>query len=98
MLTKGNWLIISIRVKGFRLWLPLPLFILAELLWQLMELMEFVGAFGVRRVREFREALKAMPMIMEAISCIGEGGRYDLVDVDVEESTGEKVRVLIKVR
>ncbi|MBN1624801.1 MAG: hypothetical protein JXN10_07100 [Clostridia bacterium] len=98
MLTKGNWLIISIRVKGFRLWLPLPLFILAELFWQVMELMEFVGAFGVRKVREFKEALKAMPMIMEAISCIGEGGSYDLVDVDVEESSGEKVRVLIKVR
>ena len=97
MLTKGNWLIISIRVKGFRLWLPLPLFILAELLWQLMELMEFVGAFGVRRVKEFREVMKAMPMVMEAISCLGEGERYDLVDVDVEESSGEKVRILIRV-
>ena len=98
MLTEGRWLIISIRVKGFRLWLPLPLFILAELLWQLMELMEFIGFFGVRKVREFREALKAMPMVMEAVSCIGEGGRYDLVDIDVAESSGEKVRILIKVR
>ena len=97
MLTKGNWLIVSIRVKGLRIFLPLPLFILAELLWQLMELMELVSIFGVRRIREFREALKAMPMVMEAVSCIGEGGRYDLVDVDVEESNGDKVRVLIRV-
>ena len=36
-------------------------------------------------------------MVMEAVSCIGEGGRYDLVDVDVEESNGDKVRVLIRV-
>ncbi|HPQ45727.1 MAG TPA: hypothetical protein PLP30_00025 [Clostridia bacterium] len=97
MLTKGNWLIVSIRVKGFRLWLPLPLFILAELLWQLMELMEFIGFFGVNKVKEFREAMKAMPLVVEAVSCIGAGERYDLVDVDVEEENGDKVRVLIRV-
>lgn len=98
MLTDGHWLILSIRVRGFRMWLPLPLFILTELLWQVIELMDFIGFLGVRKVREFKEAMDAMSMIIEALSFIGEGGRYDLVDIDVRESTGEQVRIKIKVR
>jgi len=97
MLTKGNWLILKIRTKGFRLWLPIPLFIIIELVWQAMELMEFIGGLGVRKVKEFREVSDAMPMIMEALTSLGEGGRYDLVDIDAGEKNGDNVRILIRI-
>lgn len=87
MLTECNWLVVNIKVERFRIWIPLPLFILSELIWQFVELMEFIGAFGFIKIREFNKALKAMPFILDAISCIGEGGRYDLVDIDVAEKT-----------
>jgi len=96
MLTKGYWLILNIRIKRFRLWLPpLPLYILKELIWQIIELMDVIGTFGNRKVKEIK---KALPMVIIAIDSLGEGGQYDLVDIDVEGDDGDKVRIVIKVR
>ena len=95
MWTKGYWLILQIRIKRFRLWLPpLPFYTLRELLWQMIELMDVVGTFGNKKVREVK---KALPTAIIAIDSLGDGGRYDLVDIDVNDGD-DKVRILIKVR
>lgn len=95
MLTKGHWLIISLRIKRFRLWLPLPLYILQELLWQLVEMTDLVGTFGNKELREMKSQ---MPTILIALDSIGEGGQYDLVEVDADSGDGKRVRIVIKVR
>ena len=95
MLTKGHWLIIQLRIKKFRLWLPFPLYILSELLWQFLELTDLVGTFGNKELRKLK---KDLPMILVALDSLGEGGRYDLVDIDAEGDDGERVRIAIKVR
>jgi len=95
MLTKGHFLIIHFRIKRFRLWLPLPLYILQELLWQIVELTDLVGTFGNKELREMK---KEMPTILVALDSIGEGGQYDLVDIDVDGGDGDRVKIVIKVR
>jgi hypothetical protein len=96
MLTKGYWLILYIRIKKFRLWLPpLPFYILKELIWQAVELMDLIGTFGSRKLREIK---KSLPAAVIAIDSLGDGGRYDLVDIDVEDDDGDKVSIVIKVR
>ena len=93
MLTRGNWFIIHIKINRFRLWLPLPVYVLRELLWQVVELGDLVGTFGNEKLREYK---KALPTVIYAIDSICEGGRYDLVDIDVSDD--EQVKVKIKVR
>ncbi len=84
------------RIKRFRLWLPpLPLFILQELIWQVIELMDLVGTFGKKKVREVK---KALPAVIVAFDSLGEGGKYDLVDIDADGGDGDRVRIVIKVR
>jgi hypothetical protein len=96
MLTKGYWLILHIRIKRFRLWLPpMPFYILKELIWQAVEVMDLIGTFGSKKLRDIKKALTAAVI---AIDSLGDGGRYDLVDIDVEDDDGDKVRILIKVR
>ena len=96
MLTKGYWLILHIKIKRFRLWLPpLPMYILKELIWQIIELMDLIGTFGNKKVKEVK---KALPTAIIAIDSLGEGGQYDLVDINVEGDDGDKVRIVIKVR
>lgn len=95
MLTKGRFLIIHIRINRFRLWLPLPMCILNELLWQLVELTDLVGTFGNKELREMK---KEMPMILVALDSIGEGGQYDLLEIDADGGDGDRVCIVIKVR
>ena len=95
MLTKGHFLIIHIRIKRFRLYLPLPMCVLQELLWQIVELTDLVGTFGNKELREMK---KEMPTILVALDSIGEGGQYDLVDIDVDGGDGDRVKIVIKVR
>ena len=95
MLTKGHWLIIHLRIKRFRLWLPLPIYILQELLWQLVEFTDLVGCFGNKGLREMKSQ---MPTILIALDSIGEGGQYDLVEIDADGGDSARVRIVIKVR
>ncbi|MCD6321788.1 MAG: hypothetical protein J7L77_02060 [Clostridiales bacterium] len=95
MLIKGHWLIIHLKIKRFRLWLPLPLYILQELLWQLVELTDLIGTFGSKELREMKSQ---MPTILIALDSIGEGGQYDLVEIDADGGDGDRVRLVIKVR
>lgn len=90
MLTKGRYLIINIKVeKKIRIWLPIPLFILEEFLWQVVEVLDLVGW----RIKNFKKYRGMIPVFMKVFDCLAEGGKYDLVDVEVRE-----VRVNIKVR
>ncbi len=95
MLTKGHFLIIHIRIKRFRLYLPLPMCVLQELLWQIVELTDLVGIFGNKKLREMK---KEMPTILVALDSIGVGGQYDLLEIEADSRDGDKVRIVIKVR
>lgn len=95
MLTSGHWLILRFKIKHFGLWIPIPLYVLKEILWQLIELADIGKIFSKKKTREW---IKSMPGILVALDGIGEGGQYDLVDIDVDDGEGSKVRIAIKVR
>lgn len=95
MLTKGHWLIIRFKIKRFGLWIPVPLFVLKELIWQLIELADIGKTFGNKKTREW---IKVMPIVLVALDGIGESSQYDLVDIDVDDGEGSVVRIAVKVR
>ncbi len=86
-------MIICFGIKRFRIWLPLPLYVLKELLWQIIELMDVIGAFGNKKLREIK---KTMPAVIFALDNVSGSGKYDLLDIQV--SGDEKVSIIIKVR
>ncbi|MBN2557866.1 MAG: hypothetical protein JXB33_03815 [Clostridia bacterium] len=94
MLTRGYWLIVHVRIKKFRLWLPMPLYVLSELIWQIVELAELFGWASAR----FRKYRKAVPVLMDFIESIGGGGRYDLVEIEADGGDGNRVMISVKVR
>lgn len=84
--------------KNFRLYFPISVYVLLELLDCFLDLIEFVCLFVPKRPSSGSHisvhAIKDLiPMLMELLSTITKDGPYDLIDVEADN-----VKVAIKIR
>lgn len=99
MWIRGNILLINIRAGKIRIFIPIEVCVLRELLWQIYEM-----ALPIRPLIRDRKAkaettkvLEALPGFIEVLNLAGEESGYDLVDIDVGDEKKDKVKVRIKV-
>lgn len=99
MWIKGNILIINIRVGKIRIFLPIAVCVLRELLWQIYEMALPVKPLmrDSKTKAETAKVMEAVPAFIEVLNLAGEESGYDLVDIDVDDGGKDKVKVKIRV-
>ncbi|MFO7637366.1 MAG: hypothetical protein R6W96_08655 [Clostridia bacterium] len=95
MWIKGWFFTVYVKAGKFRIFIPLPLYVLRGILWDFIELMDLVGWKRFRR-HSHGFGRKQAVSLTHMFDCLLGSGRYDLVDIAVKDKD-QDIIVQVKV-